>query len=257
MKPTFIACALLALSSSAFVPAQALAQVDVSLVIGNAPPPPRFESVPQPRRGYIWAPGYWNWDGHRHVWTSGHWEPERIGYQYRPGTWVRAADGWRLEPGTWISLGSVPMQVDYAAVPPPPPRYEVIPAPRRGYVWSAGYWEWRGSRHEWVPGHWLAERPGYVYTSPRWLERDGRWVREEGRWEYAQRQARYNDRDHDGIPDRYERRGHGRDRDHDGIPDRYDRDRDNDGVPNRYDHDRDGDGVPNRYDARPDNPRRH
>ena len=50
------------------------------------------------------------------------------------------------------------------------------------------------------------------------------------------------------------------DRDHDGIPNRYDRvynprwDRDGDGVPNRYDHrdnrrhDRDGDGIPNSRD---------
>jgi hypothetical protein len=34
------------------------------------------------------------------------------------------------------------------------------------------------------------------------------------------------------------------------------RDRDHDGVPNRYDRDRDGDGVNNRRDARPNNPRR-
>ena len=37
------------------------------------------------------------------------------------------------------------------------------------------------------------------------------------------------------------------DRDHDGVPNRYDRDR------NR---DRDGDSAPNRYDRRPDNPYR-
>ena len=34
------------------------------------------------------------------------------------------------------------------------------------------------------------------------------------------------------------------------------RDRDHDGVPNRYDRDRDGDGVPNRADAYPNDPRR-
>ena len=58
----------------------------------------------------------------------------------------------------------------------------------------------------------------------------------------------------------------GYDRDHDGIPNRYDRvynprwDRDGDGIPNRYDRvynprwDRDGDGVPNRYDRHPNRP---
>ena len=34
------------------------------------------------------------------------------------------------------------------------------------------------------------------------------------------------------------------------------RDRDHDGVPNRYDRDRDGDGVPNRRDAYPGDPNR-
>ncbi len=32
------------------------------------------------------------------------------------------------------------------------------------------------------------------------------------------------------------------------------RDRDHDGVPNRYDRDKDGDGVPNRFDNAPNNP---
>jgi hypothetical protein len=33
-------------------------------------------------------------------------------------------------------------------------------------------------------------------------------------------------------------------------------DRDHDGVPNRYDRDRDNDGVPNRFDQAPNNPYR-
>jgi hypothetical protein len=136
---------------------------------------------------------------------------------------------------------------------PPPARYEVMPAPRRGYVWAPGHWEWRGHRHEWVQGYWLAERPGYAYAAPAWSRRDGGWYYEPARWTSQGR-----DRDRDGIPDRYEQRGYdrGHDRDRDGIPDRYERrrnDQDHDGVPNRYDRDRDGDGVPNRYDNDPNN----
>lgn len=103
---------------------------------------------------------------------------------------------------------------------PPPVRYEAVPAPRRGAVWAPGYWDWRGQRHVWVPGGWVAERPGYRYSQPQWVAHNGRWILVRGHWEQA----------------------------------RYDRDRD--GVPNRYDRDRDGDGVPNRYDRRPDNPYR-
>jgi hypothetical protein len=36
----------------------------------------------------------------------------------------------------------------------------------------------------------------------------------------------------------------------------YRNDRDHDGIPNRFDRDRDNDGVPNRYDRRPNNPYR-
>ena len=107
----------------------------------------------------------------------------------------------------------------YVRVAPPAPRVEVVPEPRRGYVWVPGYWDYRGHRHVWVAGTWVRERPGYRYVGPRWVERHGGWAMERGRWNRG-------DRDHDGVP-------------------------------NRVDRDRDGDGVPNRYDRAPDNPRRN
>jgi hypothetical protein len=107
----------------------------------------------------------------------------------------------------------------YVEIAPPALRYEVVPAPRVGYVWTPGYWDWRGNRHVWVDGAYVIDRPGYYYERPQWIQREGRWYLQRGEW----------------------RRG----------------DRDGDGIPNRYDRDRDGDGVPNRYDQRPDNPRRY
>ena len=70
----------------------------------------------------------------------------------------------------------------YVQVAPPAPRVEVVPAPRRGFAWVPGYWEWRGRRHVWVGGTWVRERPGYAYVSPAWVQRDGRWYFERGRW---------------------------------------------------------------------------
>jgi WXXGXW repeat (2 copies) len=29
----------------------------------------------------------------------------------------------------------------------PPPRNEVMPPPRHGYVWAPGHWEWRGHHY--------------------------------------------------------------------------------------------------------------
>jgi hypothetical protein len=69
-------------------------------------------------------------------------------------------------------------------------------------------------------------------------------------------QRGYGDRDHDGIPNRYDRhdnRWHAAygDRDRDGIPNRYDR------VDNRQFGDRDRDGIPDRHDRRDDRKGRH
>jgi hypothetical protein len=79
----------------------AAAQVAVGVSIGVAPPPPRFERVPPPRAGYVWAPGYWRWDGRRHVWAGGYWVRARPGYTYRPAYWVHGRDGWRFRNGYW------------------------------------------------------------------------------------------------------------------------------------------------------------
>src|SRR6185436_11247156 len=78
-------------------------------------------------------------------------------------------------------------------VAPPPPREEVVPEPRRGYVWVNGYWDYSGKRHRWVKGKWVKERRGYHYAQPNWVERDGRWHLDRGNW-------RRGDRDGDGVP---------------------------------------------------------
>lgn len=98
------------------------------------------------------------------------------------------------------SLGSVAMPAAaqvYVEVAPPPPRFERVPPPRHGFVWVPGHWEGNGRRHFWVQGTWLRERPGFRYAEPAWVQQDGRWVMERGHWERG-------DRDHDGIPNRYD-----------------------------------------------------
>lgn len=140
------------------------------------------------------------------------------------------------------SMAAVEIQLNFA---PPAARYEAVPAPRRGYVWSAGHWRWNGSRHVWAPGTWHAARSGYVYNQPRWVENNGRWRYQASRW----------DRDGDGIPNNRDATPGGRkatrgDRDGDGIPNN--RDRTPDGVVQRGDKDRDG--VPDNRDRYPNNP---
>ena len=88
--------------------------------------------------------------------------------------------------------GLVPVQYG----PPPAPRYEAVPPPRRGMVWAEGHWERRGHRDAWVPGRWIKARPGYVYRQPHWDQRGDRWNMQRGGW----------DRDRDGVPNRQDRR---------------------------------------------------
>lgn len=247
MKRSLTLAAALTFGAAALMPLPSIAQDGVRVFIETAPPAPRYESIPAPRSGQVWSPGYWNWDGGRHVWVAGHWEVARDGYQYRRSEWTRDNDRWRLDRGGWQQVSQ--RDYDLIRIAPPEPRYERTPRARPGYVWVPGYWNWRADRHEWVRGSWMRARPGYVYEQPRWIERNGRWHMEQGRWE---RMRGNRDRDRDGIPDRMEQR----DRDRDGVPDAYDRDRDNDGVRNRHDADRDGDGVRNENDRYPDDRRR-
>lgn len=116
----------------------------------------------------------------------------------------------------------------YANIAPPADRYELVPVERRGYLWSPGYWNYRGNKHVWVRGSQVRVRDGYSYEPNRWVERDGRWNLERSRWNQSRR-----DNDGDGIPNRRDPTPNGNRR-----------------------GDRDGDGVPNNRDARPDNPNR-
>jgi WXXGXW repeat (2 copies) len=66
---------------------------------------------------------------------------------------------------------------------PPPPRREMVPAPRRGYQWAPGYWRWNGRRHDWVGGTWIKARPGYRYVPPSWARGPrGDWQMAPSRW---------------------------------------------------------------------------
>ena len=98
--------------------------------------------------------------------------------------------------------------------------YEVVLAPRAGYVWAPGHYRLINDRYVWTQGHWEVARVGYRYAPDTW-ERFVVGGREQ--WRYV---PSCWDRNGDGIPDRYQRhseRGPYGDRDHDGIPNAYDR----------------------------------
>jgi len=187
IKPTILAAVVLGLGAATLLPTQAMAQVDVNLVIGTAPPPLRYEAMPGPRSGYVWAPGYWAWDGYRHVWVDGNWLRERPGYAYAGPRWIERRGNWVYEQARWNRY-SPRGDMDHDGVPN---RYD------------------RDRDGDGIPNRYDRHDGGY---------RSG-WDRAPQRaWEHnGWRHGGGRDEDRDGVPNRYDR-----DRDGDGVPNRRD-----------------------------------
>ena len=81
--------------------------VDSGAAMNLCPPPPRFEPVPDPRPGFFWVQGHWDWQRERHVWVNGHWELERHGYRWLPHRWVERRGRWYLQEGGWGRLSEL------------------------------------------------------------------------------------------------------------------------------------------------------
>ncbi|GAB3656647.1 YXWGXW repeat-containing protein [Ramlibacter alkalitolerans] len=125
---------------------------------------------------------------------------------YYPGTTVYPA-----QPNTTVY--GYPNQAVIVQPAPPAPVYEAIPAPRQGYVWAPGHYEWRGGQYAWIPGEWMTARPGFAWRSGHWEQaRNGSWEFVAGHWmrtdDFAyndDRRGPYGDRDRDGVVNRDDR----------------------------------------------------
>ena len=93
------AAAALVLSTVSVVP-PAMAKGEV-VIVRVAPPAARQERVPAARRGYEWAPGYWNWTGRKYTWVKGHYEKVRRGQSYQRAEWREGPNGWEFNRGGW------------------------------------------------------------------------------------------------------------------------------------------------------------
>jgi hypothetical protein len=81
------------------------------------------------------------------------------------------------------AIGTAPAGTD-ADVAPPPSREERAPAPRDGYVWAPGYWDWNGRAYSWVSGHYIFEHRGAHWVPDRWDQVGSHWQRATGHWEH-------------------------------------------------------------------------
>ena len=89
------------LLATCIVGTPALAKTNADLSINIGPPPAVAEVVPDPRPGYVWAPGYWHWNGNKHTWAKGHWIRERHGYVWTPDQCEQRGDRWYYRRGSW------------------------------------------------------------------------------------------------------------------------------------------------------------
>jgi hypothetical protein len=109
--------------------------------VPTMPPPPPKEERNEPRAGFVWVAGQWDWRGGKYDWTPGHWERERAGKHWRPTRWEQHEGKWTQVVGDWEDEG--------AAVPPPPPPGEP-PAQHHRSDWKlerptvSSYWPTRG-----------------------------------------------------------------------------------------------------------------
>lgn len=140
----------------------------------RAPPAVRVERY-ESRRGYVWIPGRWDWNGYDWVWASGRYERERAGYRWRPASYELRGDEYVMVGGDWIT-------VDVGPTMAPPAIREERYDRRAGFFWVRGHYEWQGNQWAWIPGHYERERAGYRYVEPRYEQRNGAWVTIQGSW---------------------------------------------------------------------------
>lgn len=121
MKRLLSIAALTTLSVAALLPLSASAQTRTYITVDSpapvrvqhryyeesdrynryAPPPPRRERIPHAKRGYVWQPGHWVWQGNRHAWMDGQWLRARQGYVYLPTAWVERDGRYHYRESRW------------------------------------------------------------------------------------------------------------------------------------------------------------
>jgi hypothetical protein len=101
MKSSRKALLLGLMMAAGTVAAPTIASAGIAIDVDVAPPPLRVEAVPEPRVGFVWAPGYWEWRNNAHVWVPGRYIHERRGFHWVPAHWDQVGPRWHHVPGHW------------------------------------------------------------------------------------------------------------------------------------------------------------
>lgn len=82
------------------VASHAATRVDVGITLGP-PTAPNVVMAPAPAPGYVWAPGYYGWNGYQYIWVSGRWLAPQPGFVWVADRWERRGPYWQRVQGHW------------------------------------------------------------------------------------------------------------------------------------------------------------
>jgi hypothetical protein len=96
-RKALMICAMAGALGLGVIPASARIYVSV------APPAPVVEAPPpSPGVGYVWTPGYYNWNGSSYAWVNGAWAlPPAHYHNYVAGRWVHHHRRYYFQQGHW------------------------------------------------------------------------------------------------------------------------------------------------------------
>jgi len=96
MRKFFIAAAFAVLLGLGSASAQVVVR------IGPPPHPPREVIPVRPGPNYVWAPGFYRYEGNRYVWVPGRYiVPPRPRMHWVPGHWAHRHGGYVWVEGHW------------------------------------------------------------------------------------------------------------------------------------------------------------
>jgi hypothetical protein len=76
------------------------------IIVTVPPPAAQTETVPPARSGYVWSPGYWEWQTAKsdYVWVPGRWLEVQAKSHWVPERWEKLDNNrWRFVSGHWES----------------------------------------------------------------------------------------------------------------------------------------------------------
>ncbi len=102
MRHVGILASVLAIGAIA-APLPSFAEVKVMRVLVDVPPPEaKVSTPPTPTKvGYVWSPGYWNWDGSKYVAVEGNWVAVVEKKKWVAPVWNKEDNKWYFTAGHW------------------------------------------------------------------------------------------------------------------------------------------------------------